>query len=161
MSHAPAEPPRVTRRLPAVEERSAGGVVVDVHDGEARIAVIARRNRAGRVEWCLPKGHIEGAETLPQTAAREVAEETGIEGEVVRPLGSIDYWFSVEGRRVHKTVHHYLLTATGGTLGVEGDPDAEAVDAAWVRLDELPERLAFSNERRIARAVGAMLAEGA
>ena len=29
MSHAPAEPPRVTRRLPAVEERSAGGVVVD------------------------------------------------------------------------------------------------------------------------------------
>ena len=79
MSHAAADPPGVPpRRLPAVEERSAGGVVVDVHEGEARIAVIARRNRAGRVEWCLPKGHIEGEETLPQTAAREVAEETGI-----------------------------------------------------------------------------------
>ena len=39
---------------------SAGGVVVDVDGGAARIAVIARRNRAGRVEWCLPKGHIEG-----------------------------------------------------------------------------------------------------
>ena len=57
------------RRLPAVEERSAGGVVVDVHEGEARIAVIARRNRAGRVEWCLPKGHIEGAETLHSAVA--------------------------------------------------------------------------------------------
>ena len=57
------------RRLPAVEERSAGGVVIDVHEG-ARTAVIARRSRAGRVEWCLPKGHIEPGETLPQTAAR-------------------------------------------------------------------------------------------
>ena len=65
------------RRLPAVEERSAGGVVIDVHEGAARTAVIARRNRAGRVEWCLPKGHIEPGETLTQTAEREVAEENG------------------------------------------------------------------------------------
>ena len=115
MSHAAADPPGVTpRRLPAVEERSAGGVVVDVHEGEARIAVIARRNRAGRVEWCLPKGHIEGEETLPQTAAREVAEETGIEGRVLIELGTIDYWFATSTCRVHKYVHHYLLEATGG-----------------------------------------------
>ena len=71
------------RRLPAVEERSAGGVVIDVHEGAARTAVIARRNRAGRVEWCLPKGHIEPGETLTQTAEREVAEETGITGRVL------------------------------------------------------------------------------
>src|SRR3954466_3376543 len=109
MSHAAAEPPRVTRRLPAVEERSAGGVVVDVHDGEARIAVIARRNRAGRIEWCLPKGHIEGEETLPEPAARGGAEETGIEGRVLIELGTIDYWFAAGDRRIHKYVHHYLL----------------------------------------------------
>jgi 8-oxo-dGTP pyrophosphatase MutT (NUDIX family) len=115
MSHAAAEPPRVPRRLPCVEERSAGGVVVDVFEGQARIAVIARRNRAGRVEWCLPKGHIEGEETLPQTAAREVAEETGIEGRVLIELGTIDYWFAVGDRRIHKYVHHYLLEAIGGT----------------------------------------------
>ena len=82
MAH-PAHAPRSPRRLPAVEERSAGGVVVDVHEGQARIAVIARRNRAGRLEWCLPKGHIEGEETLVETAAREVAEETGIEARVL------------------------------------------------------------------------------
>ena len=35
MSHAAADPPGVPpRRLPAVEERSAGGVVVDVHEGD-------------------------------------------------------------------------------------------------------------------------------
>ena len=158
MSHAPAEPPRVTRRLPAVEERSAGGVVVDVCDGEARIAVIARRNRAGRVEWCLPKGHIEGAETLPQTAAREVAEETGIEGKVLIELGTIDYWFAVDDRRIHKYVHHYLLEAVGGNLTIENDPDHEAIDVAWFLLRDAHRHLTFPNERRIARLAWQRLA---
>ncbi len=145
----------------AVEETSAGGLVVTWTGGVPHVALIARVNRGGRLEWCLPKGHLEGRETAEEAAVREIAEETGIEGVVQRPLGSIDYWFSVEGRRVHKTVHHYLLSATGGVLSVDGDPDAEAVEAAWVPLTELPERLAFSNERRIARLVGTILTEGA
>ena len=56
---------------------------------------------------------------------------------MIGPLGTIDFWFSAEGRRVHKRVHHYLLEATGGTLTVEGDPDQEAIDVAWVPLDDL------------------------
>lgn len=149
MSSLPA--PRSGRRLPAVEERSAGGIVVDVHEGRARIAVIARRNRAGRVEWCLPKGHIEQGETLPQTAAREVAEETGIEARVLVELGTIDYWFATQDRRIHKYVHHYLLEATGGELTIENDPDHEAIDVAWLPLAEAHRHLTFPNERRIAR----------
>lgn len=145
-------PTHRSRRLPSVEERSAGGVVIDVHEGRARIAVIARRNRAGRVEWCLPKGHVEGRETLEQTAVREVAEETGIQGRVLAPLGTIDYWFSVPDKRIHKVVHHYLLEAVGGRLTIEDDPDAEAIDVAWVPFAQLDERLTFPNERRIADA---------
>jgi len=152
------EPDRLARRLPAVEERSAGGIVVDVHDGIARIAVIARRNRAGRIEWCLPKGHRENGETLPQAAAREVAEETGIEGRVLTELGTIDYWFATGERRVHKFVHHYLLEATGGRLTIENDPDHEAIDVAWLPLREAHEHLTFPNERRIARQAWARLA---
>ncbi|GMA21602.1 hypothetical protein GCM10025862_36230 [Arsenicicoccus piscis] len=108
-------PPRSARRLPAVEEVSAGGVIIRVEQGRAELAIIARHNRAGRVEWCLPKGHIEGTETLEQTAVREVAEETGIEGRVLTRLGSIDYWFTTSSARVHKVVHHYLLEATGAS----------------------------------------------
>jgi 8-oxo-dGTP pyrophosphatase MutT (NUDIX family) len=124
-------------------------------------AVIARVNRAGRVEWCLPKGHLEGDETPEQAAVREIAEETGIEGRVLTGLGIIDYWFAVEGRRVHKRVHHYLLEATGGVLSIEGDPDQEAIEAAWVPLGELVGLLAFPNERRIAREATAYLADSA
>ena len=130
-------PPLPGRRLPAVEERSAGGIVVDVREGLALIAIIARRNRAGRIEWCLPKGHVEPGETLVEAAAREVAEETGIVGRVLVELGTIDYWFATSSTRVHKFVHHYLLEATGGELSIENDPDHEAIDVAWMRLDEV------------------------
>lgn len=151
-------PDRLAHRLPAVLETSAGGIVVDVVDGQARIAVIARRNRAGRVEWCLPKGHQEGEETLEETAVREVAEETGIDGRVLAVLGTIDYWFSTQEKRVHKVVHHFLLEAVGGELTVENDPDREAIDVKWFLLPSVHERLTFPNERRIARLAWERLA---
>lgn len=135
--------------LPVVDETSAGGLVVDVREGRAFTAVIARRNRAGRLEWCLPKGHLEGAETAPEAAVREIFEETGIHGRVLRHLATIDYWFAGTDRRVHKVVHHYLLEALGGTLSIENDPDHEAVDVAWVPMDEVTSRLAYPNERRV------------
>jgi 8-oxo-dGTP pyrophosphatase MutT (NUDIX family) len=81
---------------------------------------------------------------------REVAEETGINGRVLASLGTIDYWFSASGTRVHKIVHHFLLEATGGELSIEGDPDAEAIGVAWFPLGEAQVRLTFPNERRIA-----------
>ncbi|GAA1657991.1 hypothetical protein GCM10010977_09930 [Citricoccus zhacaiensis] len=135
--------------LPTVEEISAGGLVVRRFRGRLEVAIIARYNRGGRLEWCLPKGHPEGVETHGEAAIREVEEETGIAGDILASLGSIDYWFTVSSHRVHKTVHHYLLQATGGELTTENDPDHEAVDVAWVGLDVLNAKLSFPNERRI------------
>lgn len=135
--------------LPIVDETSAGGLVVDVVEGRALAAVIARRNRAGHLEWCLPKGHLEGDETAAEAAVREIAEETGIVGMVLRHLATIDYWFAGFDRRVHKVVHHYLLSSLGGHLTIENDPDHEAQAVAWVPLEDLPDRLAYPNERRV------------
>ena len=58
-------------------------------------------------------------------------------GAVLQRLGTIDYWFTGDDRRVHKVVHHFLLDAVGGELSVAGDPDGEAEDAAWVPVAEL------------------------
>lgn len=118
-------------------------------------ALIGRTDRRGRLLWSLPKGHIETGETPEQTAEREVAEETGITGTVLAPLGSIDYWFVTEGRRVHKTVHHYLLRSLGGELS---DEDVEVTEVAWVPLTELGTRLAYADERKLAERAGEMIA---
>lgn len=158
MDRPPSRPPGTSARLRQVEETSAGGVVIDVRDGRALIALIARHNRAGRLEWCLPKGHVEPGETLVQTAEREVAEETGIVGRALLELGTIEYWFSTRDRRIHKHVHHYLLEALGGRIGVENDPDHEALEARWFPLDQVHHTLTFPNERRIAQAAWQRLA---
>lgn len=153
--------PPLERQLPVVDEVSAGGIVVDVVDGKAFVAVIARRNRAGRLEWCLPKGHLEGSETAPQAAVREISEETGISGRVLAHLDTIEYWFAGYDRRVHKVVHHYLLEATGGELTVENDPDKEAEDVAWVPAHQVAERLSYPNERRVVALALRLLTEPA
>ena len=105
-------------------------------------------DRHGKLLWSLPKGHIEDGETVEQTAVREVKEETGISAQVLRPLGTIDYWFVAERRRVHKTVHHFLLESTGGELS---DEDVEVTEVAWVPLTELETRLAYADERKLVR----------
>ncbi len=145
------------KKLPLVNETSAGGVIISVQNGQAYVAVIARRNRGGRLEWCLPKGHLEGQETAEEAAIREISEETGIVGQVVCHLRSIDYWFSGTDRRVHKVVHHFLLEALEGTLTTDNDPDQEAEKVEWVHLNQVAARLAYPNEKQIIASVQKLL----
>jgi 8-oxo-dGTP pyrophosphatase MutT (NUDIX family) len=151
-------PPSSRDRLKRVEEVSAGGLVVDGVTGEHRAALIGRLDRRGRLRWSLPKGHVEAGETKEAAAIREVAEETGITGRVVAPLGTIDFWFVADGRRIHKTVHHYLMLALGGELS---DEDIEVEQVEWVPLEELADRLAYDDERRLVEQVPALLADTA
>ncbi|HEV7855014.1 MAG TPA: NUDIX hydrolase [Mycobacterium sp.] len=155
--HKPRGARRGPDRLRTVHETSAGGLVIDGLDGpkDTQVAaLIGRVDRRGRMLWSLPKGHIELGETAEQTAIREVAEETGIQGTVLAALGSIDYWFVTEGRRVHKTVHHYLLRFLGGELS---DEDVEVSEVAWVPLKELPARLAYADERKLAEVADELI----
>jgi ADP-ribose pyrophosphatase YjhB (NUDIX family) len=141
-----------------VNEYSAGGLVVDLQGDVPLGALIGRTDRNGRLLWSLPKGHIEVGETAEQAAIREVEEETGISGEILAELGTIDFWFVAEGRRIHKTVRHYLLRATGGELS---DADVEVTEVAWVPLPEIRAQLAYPDERGLVDAAGRLLAETA
>ena len=139
-------PADMTMRKPTVEETSAGGLVLDRSGSVARAALIARHDRKGQLVWSMPKGHLEPGETAKVAAVREVHEETGIEAHVIGTLGTIDFWFMSQDRRVHKTVHHYLLEADGGELS---DADAEVVEVAWFPLHDIANLLRYPDERRL------------
>ncbi|GAA5106167.1 NUDIX hydrolase [Haloechinothrix salitolerans] len=139
--------------MTTVDETSAGGLVLDPAHRHA--VLIGRLDRSGSLLWSLPKGHVEDGETHQQTAVREVKEETGISARVLLPLGDIDYWFVADGRRVHKTVHHFLLEATGGQLC---DEDDEVAEVAWVPLGDLATTLAYGDERKLVGKARTLLA---
>lgn len=140
----------------SVEETSAGGLVIDRSSSTLRAVLIGRRDRKGVIVWSLPKGHVELGETPEQTAVREVLEETGIASVVLAPLGVIDFWFMSKERRVHKTVHHFLLEARGGELS---DADSEVDEVAWVPIEELDARLGHEDERELLPKLDVLLAE--
>lgn len=142
------------------DETSAGGLVVSgmaeavnpennkVDMSQIYVALIGRLDRRRRLLWSMPKGHVEAGEHQWRTAEREVWEETGIVGEAFDTLGTIDYWFVSDGVRIHKTVHHNLLRYVDGILN---DEDPEVTEVAWVPMSELIERLAYADERKLAR----------
>ncbi len=132
---------------------SAGGVLF--RRLEDRVEVVLIQTRPDR--WQLAKGAIEPGETREQAARREVREETGIDGEVIEPLETIEYWFSAGTRRQrrHKSVHLYLLRFVGGDTR---DHDDECLDAQWFPIDEAVKTLTFANERRVLELARARIA---
>jgi ADP-ribose pyrophosphatase YjhB (NUDIX family) len=131
-----------------VDEVSAGGLVID-STGKLGL-LIGRRDQKDlsgkRILWSLPKGHIEEGETPEQAALREVKEETGIESAIEKSLGVIDFWFMAGGKRIHKTVHHYLFRESGGLLAAQ---ESEVDEVAWFPLAEIVGRLAYPDEKKL------------
>ena len=141
---APAKQPYAKR----VDEVSAGGLVVD-STGKLGLLIGRRdlKDASGkRILWSLPKGHIEEGETPEEAALREVQEETGIVSVIEKSLGVIDFWFMAGGKRIHKTVHHYLFRENGGLLAAQ---ESEVDEVAWFPLAEIVDRLAYPDEKKL------------
>lgn len=131
-----------------VDEVSAGGLVIDSTGTQGLlIGRVDHKDASGtRLLWSLPKGHIEAGETPEQAAIREVAEETGITSAIARSLGVIDFWFMAGGKRIHKTVHHFLFSEVSGELMAQ---ITEVDEVSWFPLEEIIERLAYPDEKKL------------
>lgn len=125
-------------------ERSAGGVVVRRIDGDVHALLI----RDPYHNWGLPKGHVEEGEGAAEAALREVTEETGLADLVLGPeLDTIDWYFRLQGRLVHKFCSFYLM----------GSPDGETVpeveegitECVWLPVGEALDTITYDNARAV------------
>lgn len=131
-------------------EVSAGGVVVRRLAGGWHVAAIRPGGRAG--VWALPKGLVGPGEHPEAAAAREVAEETGVEARLAGKLGDVRYVYTWEGERVFKVVSFYLFRYAGGRLGdVPAEHAHEVAEARWLPLGDASRLLTYRGEREMAR----------
>jgi 8-oxo-dGTP pyrophosphatase MutT (NUDIX family) len=138
-------------RLKTALAVSAGGVVFKIVEDRIEIALCGRISNG---LWGLPKGTPNKGEDLLHTALREVREETGLEVRTLAPIGQIEYWFVARGIRFHKTVHYFLMEATGGDLSLH-DPEYDVVQ--WFVVGEAYGKMSYKNEAAIVRRAEGMI----
>ena len=133
-----------TRRHSAT---AAGGVVLRSGEHGLEAAIIGRNGT-----WVFPKGRPAPAESLEETARREVREETGLEVRIVRSAGAMSYSFTSPGGRVDKTVHFYVMEPVGGDVSLH---DASHDEVRWVGVADARRMLSFEGYRAVLdRALG-------
>ena len=147
--------PRPSTRLRVEDLVSAGGIVYQRTDMGPQVVLCGRR---GDGLWGLPKGTPIEGESLEQTARREVTEETGLQVEIERSIGAIEYWFTriEQGVRFHKIVHHYLMKPVGGDFE-QHDHEYDVVE--WCPAHAAVERLTYRNEAELLRRTLGLLTE--
>ena len=116
---------------------ASAGVVLD---SDRNLLLIRRKIRPFQGDWALPAGYQEVDESPPETAIREIREETGIEVEV---LSLLDLVWVPDDPRKPANVAVFLCRPIGGNLG----PGDDASDTRWFPLNALPSNLGFDNEQ--------------
>src|SRR5690606_3155133 len=100
---------------------------------------------AGTERWQLPKGRIEKGETSKETATREVAEETGVKTKILEKIGTQEYFYQMEERKIKKNVVFYLMAYDGNT-GKKPDTK-EIAETQFVSFNKALEMLTFENDK--------------
>jgi 8-oxo-dGTP pyrophosphatase MutT (NUDIX family) len=152
-----------------LREFSAGGLVLRRARNAWWLAVVelpekppeqpagtARRTvRRPKVVRTLPKGLIDPGEKPPETALREVREETGVTADLLFKLGDVKYvyvrsWSDHE--QVFKVVSFYLMRYRSGRIDdIDPEMRIEVARAKWIRLEDAPNLLAYKGEKDMAR----------
>jgi 8-oxo-(d)GTP phosphatase len=120
---------------------AAGAVCWRVVDGKARVLLV-RRPRHQDVS--LPKGKVDPGETLPETAVREIEEETGLVVALGAPLGVVDYTLP-NGRP--KAVYYWAAEVADDAIAnstFAANDEIESLE--WVSLARARRSLSYEHD---------------
>jgi 8-oxo-dGTP pyrophosphatase MutT (NUDIX family) len=118
------------------------GVDAVVFNQQGEILLLRRRDNE---HWCMPGGISEIGQTTAEAALRELWEEAGLRGEVVRLLGVFDgpHWGSSNTMHL---IHLVYLVQCGDLNPV---PGVEMLEARFFSPDALPSPLHSSHAQRV------------
>ncbi len=115
-------------------------VSIVVQNERGDVLLVKRAQEPSKGMWCFPIGFAECGETIREAAVRELKEESGIDGTIVRLLDVMSDRTDTYGEVVVIT---FVAEKTGGTEAAGDD----ACDVAYFPLVQLPE-LAFTSQKQ-------------
>lgn len=122
---------------PISEVRAAGGVVWR-REGNTTSVLLVHRPRYD--DWSLPKGKLDEGEDFATAAVREIAEETGVTGDLGPELGEVHY---IDHHGRPKVVRWWALEARSTGM----PEDSEEVDELrWLPLEGARDLLSYPTD---------------
>jgi 8-oxo-dGTP diphosphatase len=134
---------------------AAGAVVWKLVDGKARVLLV---HRTQHKDISLPKGKVDPGETLPHTAVREIAEETGFDVVLGAPLGTVEYTMP-NGKE--KVVHYWSAEVDPGAAerhSYEANGEIRALE--WVLASKAAKRLSYEHDADVVARFAAQFDAG-
>ena len=123
---------------------AAGAVCWRVVEGKM-VVLVVHRTRYGDVS--IPKGKVDPGETLPQTAAREIEEETGLQVALGVPLGVSSYSIA-SGRE--KIVHYWSAEVSDEAISKSTFvPNGEIAALEWISIKKARTYLSYERDVEI------------
>ena len=123
----------------------AGGAVCwKIVDGELRVLLV---HRTQHQDVSLPKGKVDPGETVPETAQREILEETGLNVTLGAYLGRVDYLLP---SRKPKEVHYWAAEVDAGAAErtpFESNDEIYALE--WVGIKKARKKLTYEHDAEI------------
>jgi len=132
-------------------EIEAGSITTKIEKGELKFLTVYRVKMK---DTTLPKGHVEGKESLEEASEREAFEETGYPVEVVGFVDSFEYKVKEEkyGETAYiiRRVYHFLCKVVGEKTEEENPDEKEGKTvAAWLSYEEALDKLSYDNDKDI------------
>mgnify|MGYP006294317763 CR=1 FL=1 len=128
--------------------------VCTIKDGELQVLLIERKHPPFRGSWAIPGGFVElpKNESLEETAARELREETGLKGIYLEQLKS----YGDPGRDPRMRIITVAFFALVPFRGLPVKAGSDASKAEWFPIRKLPTNLAFDHKKILADVVKRM-----